>query len=207
MKTVHLGHGLDDDSLVCENTSSLARQNADPKQRINLVDEGCTGGEPPSGGEHSSNQLPLRVPPTKAIAMRTVNSLISLLRPIREIFSLCVDLREGTTTEQRKGRSGPSIHPSDQPMRKRMATKDQNRRESQVRPRASVELNQGALSMTDRRNRPLQHRGNRLLMTVCHPTEKEGCQKMTSSTGEWVIHLPRAIYHPSLLPFNLFSLT
>ena len=32
--------------------------------------------------------------------IRTVNSLISLLRLIREIFSICVDLREAATIKQ-----------------------------------------------------------------------------------------------------------
>ena len=39
---------------------------------------------------------------TEATAIRMISSLISLLRLIHEIFSLCVGHREETTMEQRK---------------------------------------------------------------------------------------------------------
>ena len=75
-----------------------------------------------------------RMPPTEATATWMVNWLISLLRLIREIFSLCMCLREEQSRSSGKSRSESLIHLPHEAKRKRMVTKGRNRNEGQVHP-------------------------------------------------------------------------
>jgi hypothetical protein len=101
---------------------------------------------------------------TEPTAIGTAGSSISPLRPIREIFSLCVYLREGAVTGQRK-KLFWAIDPS-----------EPSAEEEEGGNGGSAKLDRGVLLTTVRRSHSLQARGNRLLMTVSHSVGKEHCR-------------------------------
>jgi hypothetical protein len=138
---------------------------------------------PPDRALNGQDARGKRVLSTEPTATRALSSSTSPL-PIREIFSLCVYLREGTAMEHRK-KLFWVIDPSDPSAEAEESDNKGSKpeRESQV----FAKLGRGALLTTDRRSHSLQDKGNHLLMTAFHPVRREHCQTAKALTGERVI--------------------